>query len=213
MGVYNVILGETVSISYELFMVNCWLEVAIGEEGALELEILTPRQPIVRSLFAIYAKNADFLDGLDSTAFTESEHVHSFGDITGTVTDAQIPDDITIGYSASAGDSDTLDGMDSIDFAAAGHDHSFSEMTGIATGGQVYSEDEAELQWKRTYDPVYAPIPVDVSVVTHHSRGVAFVLSEPMSWWPSDSIYLQMKHNTSGDAVVRSVHIEMLTID
>ena len=77
-GVYNVTLGETYSITYGLFMSSCWLEVAVGEEGAADLEVLEPRQPIVSSFFAIEANSvpwsgitgipAGFADGTDDGA-------------------------------------------------------------------------------------------------------------------------------------------------
>jgi len=158
-GVYHVILGETSTVTYDLFLSSCWLEVAVGEEGAAELEILEPRQPIVSSFFAIYAHNADYLDGMDSSDFAEEEHGHpideitgsidadtvdgyegaaleesqeiidaidahellpsihhtkttSFTELTGEVTDAQVPDSITINYALTAGDADTVDGYE-----------------------------------------------------------------------------------------------------
>ena len=53
--------------------------------------------------------DADLLDGVDSTGFADAAHTHNLQDLDGTVTDAQVPDDITIDHAASA-DSATMAG-------------------------------------------------------------------------------------------------------
>jgi ribose 5-phosphate isomerase RpiB len=85
--------------------------------------------------------DADFLDGLNSTAFATASHTHSGDDITsGTVAEARIAtqlarDDEVFGIvtdddgPASGLNADFLDGSDSSDFAAASHTHSGSDIT------------------------------------------------------------------------------------
>ncbi len=87
-----------------------------------------------------FTGDADTLDGMDSSAFLTSSHTQDFSTITGTATDAQIPDTITIDYAASAGaagDANTLDGIDSTGFSSSSHAHSFSTVTGTATDAQI----------------------------------------------------------------------------
>jgi hypothetical protein len=138
-GIYSVQLGD---LTVDLFENNeLYLEVEI--EG----ETLVPRQQLTSTAFSMKAaksEDADTLDGKDSSEFADTVHDHSFGEITGSATDGQIPDDITINYAATsayaysadsattagsadyattASDADTVDGYDATDFAAAGHDH------------------------------------------------------------------------------------------
>jgi hypothetical protein len=87
------------------------------------------------------ASNAALLDGLDSTAFAASSHVHSGGDITsGTVAEARIDallarDAEVFGIVTGADgagstlDADLLDGMSSGSFAGASHVHSGDDIT------------------------------------------------------------------------------------
>jgi len=134
-GVFNVTLGP---VNPDDFLLdNRWIEVWV--EG----EPFSPRQQCTSVLFAI---NADRLDGLDSGDFAGSSHEHSFGEITGTATDAQIPNNITIDHSTTstsanyaneAGNADTLDGKDASAFAGAAHTHGFSQLTGTATDAQI----------------------------------------------------------------------------
>lgn len=86
-----------------------------------------------RATTATYADDANALDGMDSADFAtttaltnglaakaDTSHSHGFDEISGTATDGQIPDDITIDqatnatsatYAVSAGEADTLDGQ------------------------------------------------------------------------------------------------------
>jgi hypothetical protein len=87
------------------------------------------------------ATNAALLDGLDSTAFAASSHVHSGGDITsGTVAEARIDallsrDAEVFGIVTGADgagstlDTDLLDGLSSGSFASASHVHSGDDIT------------------------------------------------------------------------------------
>lgn len=87
------------------------------------------------------ASNAALLDGLDSTAFASSSHVHSGDDITsGTVAEARIDallarDAEIFGIVLAADgtgsglDADELDGQTAADFAGAIHTHSGADIT------------------------------------------------------------------------------------
>jgi hypothetical protein len=129
-GIYNVHLGSGTTITgvfdLDLFADdNRWLEVMVNGE------LLTPRQQCTSVAYSLSAADADTLDGLDSSEFAGSSHDHSFGEITGTATDAQIPNNITINnaatadyaatadsadYATTAGDADTLDGLEAAAF-------------------------------------------------------------------------------------------------
>jgi len=87
------------------------------------------------------ASNSNLLDGLDSTAFASSSHVHSGDDInTGTVAEARIDAllarDAEVfgivtsndGYGSTL-DADLLDGQNSAAFAGASHVHSGADIT------------------------------------------------------------------------------------
>lgn len=56
----------------------------------------------------------------------------AFSDLTGTIDDAQVPDDITIDFAATAGDADTLDGYHANEIAESG---SFTPTIGGFTPG------------------------------------------------------------------------------
>ena len=149
-GVFHVLLGQTNPITPFHLAGPRWLEVIVDSE------YMEPRERIVSGLFAIEAGNADTLDGADAADLEESAEIDAdvaahaadpsahhkktttFSDLTDAATDAQVPDDITIDfaatagfaqsagsaeYSTSAGDAGTLDGQDSSAFAAAGHTH------------------------------------------------------------------------------------------
>lgn len=87
------------------------------------------------------AGNSNLLDGLDSTAFASSSHVHSGGDIaSGTVAEARIDallarDSEVFGIvtgadgSDSGLDADLLDGQSSAAFASSSHVHSGDNIT------------------------------------------------------------------------------------
>ena len=98
-----------------------WLQVTVGEDPPL-----LPRQRILSAPYAIQAAkaaeadeaahaveadnatnaaeadNADTLDEHDSGYFAESVHDHSLEDLGGAVTDAQVPNDITISQAVAA---------------------------------------------------------------------------------------------------------------
>jgi hypothetical protein len=125
---------------------SLYLEVVVGGET------LSPRQRLTSAAFAMKAGDADTLEGLGSSEFAGTSHDHSFGEITGTATDGQIPDNITINnattadyaasadsadYATSAGNADTVDGEHASAFADTVHAHGFSQITGTATDAQI----------------------------------------------------------------------------
>lgn len=143
-GIYNVKLGAKNPMEVGLFNnddnVELYLEVEI--EG----EVLSPRQCLTSTVFAMKAADADTLDGASVNELEESNeintklaehsadpHVHhnkttSFAELTDMATDVQIPNDITINYAAQAGNSDTLDGKHANEF---GDGHSLDADSGI----------------------------------------------------------------------------------
>ena len=108
-GVYNVVLGQPGNAIDPADMDGQrYLGVRVG--GDLEM---IPRQPITATAFALrsaVSDDADTLDGLGCDRLCHRAHDHGFSDLTGTATDAQIPDTITVNYAAGAGNADTLDG-------------------------------------------------------------------------------------------------------
>jgi len=142
-GIYNVQLGSGITLTGifdpDLFAGNNrWLQVYVNGE------LLTPRQQCTSVAYSFSAVDADTLDGMDSLEFAGSGHNHSFGEITGTATDGQIPNDITINnaatadyaatadsadYADSAGNADTVDGQHASDFAEDIHQHNGSDIT------------------------------------------------------------------------------------
>jgi len=147
-GIYNVQLGYVTVFPAVLFdNAVLYLEVRVYNQGTSSWETLEPRQQLTSTVFsmrAAKAEDAETLDGKDSLEFAGSSHNHSFGDITGTATDGQIPDNITINnaatadyantadsadYADSAGDADTVDGQHASAFAGSIHQHSGSDIT------------------------------------------------------------------------------------
>ena len=116
-GIYNIILGHPLNpIDSGIFDGNRYLSVTVTPD----IEEMTPRQKITATAFtlkAAKAEDADTLDGKDSTEFSETSHSHSFSDISGTATDAQIPNNITIDHASSADFAGHADSADSADYA------------------------------------------------------------------------------------------------
>ena len=79
--------------------------------------------------------DADTLDGLDSTAFSEVGHTHETSDITDFSTAVQNEVDKTYVDNLNV-DADTLDGKDSTDFSEVGHTHTSTEVTDFSTAVQ-----------------------------------------------------------------------------
>jgi hypothetical protein len=75
-GIVNVVLGLTNGIEpSELDYNECWLQIKVRyPEGSWET--LTPRQRVTGAPYAVLAQDADKLDGLNSTAFIQTETDH-----------------------------------------------------------------------------------------------------------------------------------------
>ena len=112
------------------------------------------------------ASNANLLDGLDSTSFATSSHVHSGADITsGTVAearidallarDAEVFGIVTAADGAASGlDADLLDGMDSSAF----------EVAGLTGGVQWFKEAADVLGLTATSERVVFTAPEDLTI-------------------------------------------------
>jgi len=143
-GIYNAQLGYVTVFPAGLFdNAALYLEVRVYNQGTSSWETLEPRQQLTSTAFsmkAAKAEDAETLDGKDSLDFADTVHEHSFGQITGIATDAQIPNDITINnaatadyaytadsadYATSAGDADTVDGQ---------HASAFGDVTAVTAG-------------------------------------------------------------------------------
>lgn len=142
-GVFNVQLGSVVPFSGNEFdNPNLYLEIEIFKVGT-SWEILTPRQQLTSTAFAMKAEsadNSDQLDGKDSTEFADASHKHPFSEISGEASDGQIPNDITVDHAVTADyatDADTVDGQHASAFSLATHGHAFSEISGTVTDTQV----------------------------------------------------------------------------
>ncbi len=93
------------------------------------------------------ARDSELFEGKNYTwftnAFSSKIHTHQIYDLPGQVTDAQVPDNITISYTAAAGtattasNADTVDGKHSADFAPAVHNHNLQDLAGAVTDAQV----------------------------------------------------------------------------
>jgi len=80
--------------------------------------------------------DADTVDGLDSSAFSQVGHTHESSDITDFSTAVQNEVDKVYVDSLNV-DADTLDGKDSTDFSEVGHTHTASEVTDFSTAVQT----------------------------------------------------------------------------
>ena len=148
-GIYNVLLGNGTTLvgSFDpaLFSEDSrWLEIWVDGE------LFTPRQRLTSVAYAftaVSAADADTVDGQHAEDFAASGHSHAFPEITGTASDGQIPNNITIDhaatadsatsanhattadsatyaasagsadYATNAGDADTVDGLEATAFA------------------------------------------------------------------------------------------------
>jgi hypothetical protein len=123
-GIYSVLLGTVSPLGDAIFADDTlYLEVQVGTE------VLSPRQQLASTGFAMRAGNAETLNGLAAGSFSLGTHSHSFPQITGAASDAQIPNNITIDYAASAGNADTVDGQHAAAFASSSHIHDGSQIT------------------------------------------------------------------------------------
>ena len=150
-GVFNVQLGSLRTLTAPIFEWDpVYLEIYIYNSDTESWETFDPRQQLTSAAYALRSEKAseaqnannaayaDTLDGFDSTDFATAVHGHSFSEISGSTTDAQIPDNITINY---ATDADTVDGHHAAEFAGAGHTHdnryyTETEVNSLITGLQ-----------------------------------------------------------------------------
>lgn len=72
----------------------------------------------------------------------------AFSDLTGTASDAQIPDDVTIAFAQTAGDADTLDGFHASEIAESG------TFTPVVSGFAFGWQPEGPFSYLRTGDRV-----------------------------------------------------------
>ncbi len=86
---------------------------------------------------AYYSSVATTLEGKHASDFALANHTHNLQDLSGAVTDAQVPDTVTISYAATAGNADKVDGKHASDFALAGHTHYLQSLLGAVTDAQV----------------------------------------------------------------------------
>lgn len=101
-GIYSVMLGEGATLNPWIFEGSSvrWLEISVRGDT------LTPRQ---RMGVVPYAMQCQYLGGLDSTEYALSSHGHSFSSMTGSISDIQVPNDITIDYAMSAATATSAD--------------------------------------------------------------------------------------------------------
>lgn len=72
-GIFSTLLGDTTPLTVSIFNgQDLWLGVTVGSDPQL-----APRQPIAFVPYAVYANNADLLDGYNSSSFASSSHSHS----------------------------------------------------------------------------------------------------------------------------------------
>jgi hypothetical protein len=117
-GLFITLLGDTNPLPTTIFTgQNLWLGIKVGADNEA-----TPRQRLAPVAYAMYADNADRLDGQDSTYFRNASNINA-----GTLADAHIPAAITRDNevmtivkansgSGSGVDADLLDGLDSTAF-------------------------------------------------------------------------------------------------
>jgi hypothetical protein len=133
-GVFNVPLGGGAVVS-GTFGIGTFNEAGRWLEVEIDTEVLTPRQAFLSAPFSLRAGDADALEGMGSAEFAPASHGHSFAGLSGTASDGQVPDDITINYAATAGNAaaagnaDTVDGQHASAFADSAHNHAGSDIT------------------------------------------------------------------------------------
>lgn len=146
-GLFATLLGDTTPLPAGLFDGSAlWLGVKVGSDPET-----TPRMRLGFAPYAVWAANADTVDGLDAAALAPADHEHDaayVNDNAGEVDNADVADGALApekisgvawtGANMGTGsglDADTLDGNDSADFAPATHDHDdrYVGKTGVQT--------------------------------------------------------------------------------
>jgi hypothetical protein len=134
-GLFSTPLGDLIALPSASFDGrDLWLGVKVGSDAEA-----TPRLRIADVVYAIYARNADLLDGQHAAAFATSGHHHDaayVNDNANEIGNQDVPDAAlapakitgTAWTAANDGsgsglDADLLDGQHSTAFAAANHNH------------------------------------------------------------------------------------------
>ncbi len=125
-GIYSVVLGLINELDPYDITGDRYLGVKVESDSEM-----SPRQLLTAVPFALKAADSEALSGQSATDFASAVHGHSFAEITGTVTDVQVPDNITIN------NADMLDNKDSTDFANAAHGHVAGDITGTLNDTQI----------------------------------------------------------------------------
>ncbi len=133
-GIYSVVLGLINEIDPDDIDGNRYLGVKVGSDSEM-----TPRQLLTAVPFSFKAADSERLSGQSATDFAAADHGHSFTEITGTVTDGQVPNTITINHASTAGDADTVDGQHASAFAPTTHTHSATQITSGTLSNARYS--------------------------------------------------------------------------
>ncbi|MGA1823815.1 MAG: hypothetical protein ACMUIP_04055 [bacterium] len=136
-GIFNVHLGagEGDPLTLDHFTSDVlYLEIQVYSPNTDSVNILSPRQRVTSTTFAMRAGDANTLNGSrvdeleESTEIVNKINEHkditdahhskttSFMELHDTATDAQIPDDITVNYATQAGDAHTLNGRDASEY-------------------------------------------------------------------------------------------------
>ena len=151
-GLYDAFLGSSQPLNIQLNR-DLWLSVEVND-------VLQPRLRIGYSFFSLkslksdsstHALNSDFLGGRPAS-FYEPVTTFNFESLSGTASDAQIPDDITIN---SAGNADSLGGAAAQSYALKSEldfvpqpDYAFNLPTVQGGNGMVMTNDGAgNLSW------------------------------------------------------------------
>jgi hypothetical protein len=96
------------------------IDSGIPTDGSVDPEDLFPGRVKVNSVLFAHTLarqgfgsglDADLLDGVDSSAFAAAGHSHNLENLAGTVTDEQVPDDITIEHAATADTATTANAL------------------------------------------------------------------------------------------------------
>ncbi len=120
-----------------------WLEVAVQCSGDPGYSMLLPRQALTAAPYAVYAHNADLLDGSDASAFAPAVHDHWGQSWTGTGTGLTLSGGTT-GLSGSGatygvyGESDSIGGYGLYGLASAATGTNYG-VYGYATAADGYA--------------------------------------------------------------------------
>lgn len=124
-GLFATALGDVEALPEDIFDGrSLWLGIQVGADAEA-----VPRQPLEYGAYALYADNADLLDGKDATEFAGAVHTHDGSEISGVLEETTIPPtfvqipqvlDIVeeVDGPGSGLNADLLDGMDSTDFVS-----------------------------------------------------------------------------------------------